>query len=207
MKKVFLDCGTNLGQGLLQFIDKKIVNETFDIHCFEPNPYAMNYTKHRLSQEKFKDYSFTFNDVAIWTEKCRKKLTIESFEGEYICQHTGEHLGHDLKAGGATNIMESEWSKPHYIQDSDLDMSLEIDCINFSEYLKNNFQDDDYIICKMDIEGAEYEVLGKLIDDNTIDLIDEIYVEWHNHLLKSEYNTQMFIDEIRNRNIKIESWI
>ena len=103
--------------------------------------------------------------------------------------------------------MEDEWEKPHYIDNKDLDNTINAKCIDFSEYLKNNITKDDYVVCKMDIEGAEYEVLGKLIDDDTIDLIDEIYIEWHNHLLKSNYNTQMFIDEIRRRNIKIESWI
>ena len=206
-KKVFLDCGTNLGQGLLQFVDKGIVDDTFDIHCFEPNPYAIEFSKKRFSEDQHKGLSITFNQVALWIEECEKQLTIESFDGEYVCQHTGEHLGYDLKSGGATNIMEDEWAKPHQINNKDLDNTINAKCIDFSEYLKNNISEDDYVVCKMDIEGAEYEVLGKLIDDDTIDLIDEIYIEWHNHLLKSNYNTQMFIDEIRRRNIKIESWI
>lgn len=207
MRKVFLDCGTNLGQGLLQFIDKGIITNDFDIYCFEPNPYAIKYSKERFSDGKYEDYSIIFNEVALWIEDCKKKLTIESFDGEYVCQHTGEHLGYDLKSGGATNIMEDEWKKPYYIDDNDLDKSIDVICIDFSEYLTKNIRKEDYVICKMDIEGAEYDVLGKLIDDDTIDLIDEIYIEWHNHLLKSNYNTQMFIDEITSRNIKVESWI
>ena len=207
MKKVFLDCGTNLGQGLLQFIDRKIVDNTYEIHCFEPNPYAIKFSKDRFSQEKYKDYSLVFNEVALWIEDCKKNLTIESFDGEYICQHTGEHLGYDLKSGGATNIMENEWNKPHYISDGDLDKSVQVNCIDFSKYLKANINKDDYVICKMDIEGAEYEVLGKLIDEDTIDLIDEIYIEWHNHLLKSSYDTNAFIQEMKDRDIKVESWV
>jgi hypothetical protein len=38
--KVFLDCGTNLGQGLTEF-DKKmnlINQDDWKIYCFEPNP-------------------------------------------------------------------------------------------------------------------------------------------------------------------------
>jgi FkbM family methyltransferase len=207
MKKVFLDCGTNLGQGLLQFIDKKIIDTTFEIHCFEPNPYAIEFSKNRFGKKKYKNYSLIFNEVALWNEDCKKILTIESFDGEYICQHTGEHLGCDLKSGGSTNIMDDEWNKPNYIDDKDLDKSIQVNCIDFSNYLKKNFTEDDYVICKMDIEGAEYDVLGKLIDDDTINLIDEIYIEWHNHLLKSNYDTQLFIDELKKRNIKVESWI
>jgi FkbM family methyltransferase len=207
MKKYFLDCGTNLGQGLIKFIDDKIIDSMFEVHCFEPNPYAIEISKKRLSDEKYKDYSIIFNEVALWIKECNKTLTLEAFDGEYYCQQTGNLLGYDLKSGGATNIMGDEWNKPGYINDEWIDKNLEVKCIDFSKYLKNNFNKNDYVICKMDIEGAEYDVLGKLIDDGTIDLIDEIYIEWHNHLLKTKYNTQEFIDEMEKRNIKVESWI
>jgi len=207
LNKIFLDCGTNLGQGLLQFIDKKIINSTFKIHCFEPNPYAFKFVKNRLLDENYKDYNIIFNEVALWTENCKKNLTIEAFSGEYNCQHTGKNLGYDLRAGGATNIMENDWNKPHYINYNDLDKTIDVDCINFSQYLQNNIQKDDYVICKMDIEGAEYEVLKKLIKEDTIDFIDELYIEWHSHLLKSYYDTNGLIKELTNRNIKIFNWI
>ena len=114
---------------------------------------------------------------------------------------------YNLNSGGATNIMGDEWSKPGWINDSWIDKNLEVKCIDFSKYLKKTVNENDYVICKMDIEGAEYDVLGKLIDDNSIDLIDKIYIEWHNHLLKTNYDTQAFIDEMKRRNIKVESWI
>jgi FkbM family methyltransferase len=207
MKKYFLDCGTNLGQGLLQFIDRNIIDESFEVHLFEPNPHAIDFVKNRLSDEKYKKYNIIFHTEALWIEDCEKTLTVESFDGEYICQHTGEHLGYDLNAGGATNIMEDEWMKPHYIKDKDLNKDLKVNCIDFSEFLSNNIEDGSYVICKMDIEGAEYDVLGKMIDDDTINKIDEIYIEWHNHLLKSNYDTNAFIQEMKKRNIKVESWI
>lgn len=31
----------------------------------------------------------------------------------------------------------------------------------------------------MDIEGAEYNVLSKMIKDKSLAYIDELYVEWH----------------------------
>lgn len=207
MKKYFLDCGTNLAQGLIKFIDDKIIDNSFEIHCFEPNPHAIEFSKKRLSDDKYKEYSIIFNEVALWIEECNKVLTLESFDGEYFCQQTGDLLGHDLKSGGATNIMGDEWKKPDYIDNSWIDKSLEVKCIDFSNYLKNTVKQDDYVICKMDIEGAEYDVLGKLIDDDTINLIDEIYIEWHNHLLKTNYDTQAFIDKMQKRKIKVESWI
>lgn len=207
MKKVFLDCGTNLGQGFLQFLDKKIIDETFEIHCFEPNPHALEFSKKRFSEKKYEKYKINYHEVALWIEECTKVLTLESFDGEYYDQHTGQYLGSDLKSGGATNIMGDLWEKPQWIKDEWLFKDIEVNCINFSNFLKKNINENDYVICKMDIEGSEYEVLGKIIDDGTINLINEIYIEWHNHMLKENYNDQIFIDEMKKRNIKVVDWI
>ena len=38
MKKIFLDCGTHLCEGLIDFVNKGIIDETFEIHTFEANP-------------------------------------------------------------------------------------------------------------------------------------------------------------------------
>ena len=176
MKKVFLDCGTNLGQGLLKFINDKLIDESFEIHLFEPNPYALNETKKRLSDENYKKYNFIYHEVAIWTEDCLKKMTLEAFDGDYVCQHTGEFIGKNLKSGGATNIMGDEWNKPDYIMDEWMSCDKDVKCIDFSSFLKNNINEEDFVLCKMDIEGAEFEVLGKLIDEDTINLMDGIYI-------------------------------
>src|SRR6056300_1828743 len=96
-KKVFLDCGTNLGQGLLQFVGKGIVDDTFDIHCFEPNPYAIEFSKKRFSEDQHKSLSITFNQVALWIEECEKQLTIESFDGGYFVHILGGLLDIVLK--------------------------------------------------------------------------------------------------------------
>lgn len=204
---VFLDCGTNLGQGLLQFIDKNIIDKTFKIYCFEPNPYALEFSRKRFSDKKYEDFNITFKEVGVWVENCEKNLTIECFSGEYTCQHTKQHLGYNLKSGGATNIMENEWLKPDYIEDKDIDKSLNVQCIDFSEYIKQNINPTDYVICKMDIEGAEYEVLQKMIKDETINIIKELYIEWHSHLLKTNYNTFSLIQEMTKRGIRVNNWI
>lgn len=69
---------------------------------------------------------------------------------------------------------------------------IQVDSINFSEFilsLKNN-----NIFCKMDIEGAEFCILEKLINDNTLSLINTLWVEWHDVDLKQineEYKTKL----------------
>lgn len=54
-----------------------------------------------------------------------------------------------------------------------------VKCFDFSKWLSDNFDREDFIVLKMDIEGAEYEVLQKMIDDGTIDMIDRLYIDLH----------------------------
>ena len=61
----------------------------------------------------------------------------------------------------------------------DKDKPVEVDSIDFSKWILDNFQKDDFIICKMNIEGAEYNVLEKMLIDGSIDYIDKLYMSWH----------------------------
>ena len=57
--------------------------------------------------------------------------------------------------------------------------SVNVPCIDFSKWVNERFTLDDYVILKLDIEGSEYEVLQKMIDDGSIKLISKLYIEWH----------------------------
>ena len=50
---------------------------------------------------------------------------------------------------------------------------------DFSKWIKENFDKEDFIHLKMDIEGAEYQVLRKMVDDDSISFINELDVEFH----------------------------
>jgi len=54
-----------------------------------------------------------------------------------------------------------------------------VECIDLSEWIINSFNIKDEIILKLDVEGAEYEILNKMINDNSLNFISELYVEWH----------------------------
>jgi len=57
--------------------------------------------------------------------------------------------------------------------------SIEVDSIDLSAWILENFSADDHITICMDIEGAEYAIIPKLISSGAIDFIDKMYVEWH----------------------------
>ena len=72
--------------------------------------------------------------------------------------------------------------------------------IDLSHWIKQNFSQNDYIVLKMDIEGAEYEILDHLMNDKGIEFVDELKIEFH-HGNEFKY-IQKLISQ--NKNLKID---
>jgi len=51
--------------------------------------------------------------------------------------------------------------------------------VDLARYIKVNFSDEDYIIAKMNCEGAEYVLIPHLEKNGLISWIDEWFVNWH----------------------------
>jgi FkbM family methyltransferase len=51
--------------------------------------------------------------------------------------------------------------------------------IDFSTWLLESIPTDCFVFLKMDIEGAEYKVISKLLETKSIDKINVMAVEWH----------------------------
>jgi len=77
--------------------------------------------------------------------------------------------------------------------------------------LRDNFTPEDKIIVKMDIEGAEYRVLDKMIEDGTLkNYIDFITVEWHSRFFTNADEMRIQENKIKYyaniNSIVMESW-
>ena len=55
-----------------------------------------------------------------------------------------------------------------------------IPCIDFSQWLRNLYKYGDFIIVALNVEGAEYPILDKIIADGTHLYISRLYIEFHN---------------------------
>lgn len=53
-----------------------------------------------------------------------------------------------------------------------------VSCFDFSAWLRRTVNGDQVVV-KMDIEGAEYALLERMIEDGTDVLVSELLVEWH----------------------------
>jgi len=56
---------------------------------------------------------------------------------------------------------------------------IKIESVDLSRWIATEFTIDDFIVMKMNIEGAEYRVLRNMLSDGTLAMIDKLYVSWH----------------------------
>ena len=70
--------------------------------------------------------------------------------------------------------------------------------IDFGQWLKKNYTKDCHIVVSFDIEGSEYEVLKKMVEDGTIEYIDSLYSEFHPGVGEvSEQDIKSLLEKIR----------
>jgi len=82
-----------------------------------------------------------------------------------------------------------------------------VESIDFSFWLSWIVRPGDKVRLKMDIEGAEYEVLPKMLEDGTIQLVDELIIEWHDFKVGVEKRvTKLLRDRIRRAGVRILKW-
>lgn len=76
------------------------------------------------------------------------------------------------KATEASSILRSKKARSLRVQ--------EVVAVDFGCWLKQNFSISDCILVKFDIEGAEYEVLDKMLLDGSVLWVNGFFVEFHN---------------------------
>ena len=73
---------------------------------------------------------------------------------------------------------------------------IKVPCIDFGRWVKETFNKDDYIVLKMDIEGAEQEILEHMVADDSIDYLNMAYVEFHS---KTKKGYRELKNELKNK--------
>jgi FkbM family methyltransferase len=147
--KYFIDCGAHCGESILT-AKQKFGLDT-QIISFEP----ITFLAKQLQEIHKNNETIQIMNAAIWINDDVKKFYVS-------CDITD---GSSLLGNTINNLNESVY--------------INIPCVDLSSWIKQTFTKDNYVILKLDIEGAEYEVLNKMIEDNTIGLIKEFWGEWH----------------------------
>ncbi|MFK7926139.1 MAG: FkbM family methyltransferase [Bacteroidia bacterium] len=130
--KVFVDVGVNIGQTLLKL---KSVSPEIQYLGFEPNPMCINYVDKLISENKFKNTSLIPVGISNKTE-----IGVLNFFHE---------SGTDTSAS-----MIAEFRPDHKVEKKEYIPLFEI------EELEKSVMPDSLSVLKIDVEGAEYEVLS-----------------------------------------------
>jgi FkbM family methyltransferase len=191
MRKVFLDCGAHKFEGLREFVNILNIDEDWVVHSFEANPTVTQNFKSNLDEEW--KFSHTMHECAVGARDGKI-----SFVSEY----------QNEPVGGMGSRLACNWHDGIY--DYGGGRLYEVDIINLPEWIKNNFNEDDEIHIKLDVEGAEFEILTELTKDIPPQ-IKSMYIEWHERFFPTELDKagerHKFSTLIRQAGIKLEDWI
>jgi len=153
MKKVFIDCGAHKGESLEAFSSLYADSGEYEAYCFEISDRRM-----------FKQAGLKIMSRLV----LEKNIKSAVWDTKAVWVKDGTITWYDDADEGSSVIKDKYAHNPRKAESFDL-----------SSWIKDNFLESDTIILKLDIEGAEYEVLQKLYNDGTLRYIDKLYCEIH----------------------------
>ena len=176
-KFVFIDLGANKGDSILNFFGQnekalggqlsnlikldEVLNRKWIIYAFEANPF-FNQVLYEMKTNLESNYGhtvFLFNQTAAW----KSDGLIDFYVDE-------------------VNIDQSFWGSSLFNNHPDVIKSgkkkVKIRSVDVARIIKQ-YQKQDLIVLKMDIEGAEYHLLLDFLKKDILPFIDYMTVEYH----------------------------
>jgi FkbM family methyltransferase len=182
LRHIFIDCGGHDGCSIRRFINDFDPKGRFKMVTFEPNElYASCYSgfpRHRLIQAAVHDQDGVQDFF----------LDREDGDGSTLFRNklTRENGGYGLL---------------------DVEHPARVQTIDLSAWVGKNTTIFDYVILKLDVEGAEYDILEKMIRDRTIRRIRCLFIEWHwERIGVSRERHEALVHELSRRRLPILEW-
>lgn len=179
MKKVFLDLGACRGESIRAFNKHWGDSDEYEIHSFEALPANYKTLKEAYGNKP----NITLYNKAVYTEDTE------------ITFYTAPPYGSSIYSDKITHINPDRYVK--------------IGAIDISKFIENTFSKKDYIIMKFDIEGAEYDILPKLLDSGILqNYVNELYGEFHAGKIRSiskEIHNDL-VDRVESEGFDVLHW-
>ncbi|XP_078698479.1 uncharacterized protein LOC144925982 isoform X2 [Branchiostoma floridae x Branchiostoma belcheri] len=164
-RKILLDCGANVASTVQLFRETFPGGKDFIIHSFEIDerlaPYFAPYPNHVLhcpTGVSNKDGNMTAYLESVWSP---------DKDSEYQW------------GGGTLFAWESEKANTETGGRRKLTLHRTVPTVDLSRWIQENTAVEDYVIFKLDVEGAEYDILKKMLADGTFKWVDRYYGEFH----------------------------
>lgn len=147
---IAIDCGANVGD-----VSKKMLEKGARVYAFEPNPYAFK----RLTERFKNNPNITCINKGVWYKEDTFPL--------YLHQNNDRN---PEKLSVSSSILENK-------RNIDKSNFVEVDLIDLGKFLEE--LNAEVKLLKLDVEGAEIEVLNHLLDKNILGTIGQVLVETH----------------------------
>lgn len=173
-KSIVLDCGANVGH-----ITKLLALTGATVYAFEPDPVAFQKLSYRCRNQK----NIECIQKGVWDKDAIIQLyKHKESHGDEASFTVGSSI-----IAGKTNI------------NTEKAQSIEvIDLIRFMQELNKKID-----LVKLDVEGAEIEILNNIIATGTYRLFDRMYVETHETRIPSQVKEVEWIkQELSEKGIK-----
>jgi FkbM family methyltransferase len=161
---LFIDCGSNLGQGFAYF-KRHFPASRFDYVLVEPNPYCVAHLRATLTGSADR---VELIDAAA-----------SSGDGEAVLYGVAEGAADRTSQGGSiVTAHPSAW------QPDATPEPISVRTFSLAQLIVSRKQAYPVIAMKMDIEGAEYDVLEDLIHTGAHRALHSVYVEFHSRYMR-----------------------
>jgi len=186
--KHFLDVGANIGQTFEDFLCK---TEEFDgahIWCIEPSPRHLTALMAECAKQspRFIPHvcPFGISDETTILPFYQK----DDARGDSFCALLGSY---------------------HWTENIPTGYTLHISVISICDFLNFYTKDGDEVTIKLDCEGSEYAILGKLFMEGArfAPRIKQIYLELHTTDHNTPKNAEPLIHGLKQMGITIEKWM
>jgi len=162
---VYIDCGAHIGKTVYEYLKAHDVDSCYAI---EPSLTCLQDPMWRKTNTEF---DVNIIDSAAWV-----------FNGE-----VDFFMNPKRPCGQSATILDGKTTG-----DVDYSDCVAVPCFDFSQWLIDEFDKSDNVTLKMDIEGAEYDVLAKMHSDGSLGMIDKLIIEFH----KDKFVYEMPHDEL-----------
>lgn len=185
-KRIFLDCGSNIGQGFEEF--RQIYGDIDIVYIlFEPDPKC-----YKSLCQKYGDLDHVqINNCAVSTEN--SVLTFYSTR--------------DYDLGGTV-----VYDHNNNFYDNQNSNTIQVPAIDFVALVEQLVADNTEIIIKLDVESSEYAILEKMIETGTLHHVTKMFCEFHSQYMKPpekilyEQRENQIMRYVRDNNIAFTLW-
>jgi FkbM family methyltransferase len=174
-RRAFLDLGANDGQSLARFHSDwqpRAATPYTHVVAFE-----MNSAFRDVLLEALRPLQGTLEMAAVWISDGTMIANMQTPGSRTATKHgiLYNMTSSALQVGG---VALNKYARSQRQQPA-TERAVLVRTVDFSSWLSRHFCHADDVAVKMDIEGAEFEVLEHLLRDGSAALVDTLAIEWH----------------------------